>query len=165
METEAPHYSIVPMNEHQATEICAWYYEPPYNIYGWLSWEQMEALEIEFGSRELRRKQYAAVVDNQQNLCGFAQYFPMAGVTRLGLGMRPDLCGKGRGPAFVRAIAEEARRRKPEDEIDLEVLTWNERAIKAYRAAGFTITDTYERMTPDGMQPFYCMVYHPSVYD
>jgi ribosomal protein S18 acetylase RimI-like enzyme len=100
-------------------------------------------------------------LDDENKLSGFAQYFPMIGVTRLGLGMHPELCGQGRGSDFVRAIAEEVRRRKPEDEIDLEVLTWNQRAIRAYEAAGFELTDTYERRTPDGKKPFYCMVYHP----
>ena len=92
---------------------------------------------------------------------GFAQLFPMEGVTRLGLGMRPDWCGLGMGKRFVQSIVAEARRRRPEDEIDLEVLAWNERAIRTYRNAGFQLTDTYERMTPTGKALFHCMVYMP----
>ncbi|MDP4099237.1 GNAT family N-acetyltransferase [Paenibacillus sp. P96] len=159
MSAESTSYQVVPMSEEQAAAISEWQYEPPYDIYGWLPWEHMKALDIEFANPELRSSQYVAVLDSSGVLCGFAQYFPMVGVTRLGLGMRPELCGHGQGAAFVRAIAEEARRRTPHHEIDLEVLVWNERAIKAYRSAGFRITDTYERQTPDGMRPFYCMVY------
>ncbi|MDO7908684.1 GNAT family protein [Paenibacillus sp. JX-17] len=152
-------FYVLPMQEADAAQICTWKYDPPYNVYGWLPWEQMKALEIEFGHPELRRKQYVSVIDDMDRLCGFAQYFPMQGVTRLGLGMKPSRCGRGTGSAFVRAVAEEARRRQPQDEIDLEVLTWNIRAIRAYESAGFRITDTYERQTPEGMQPFHCMVY------
>jgi len=57
------------------------------------------------------------------------------------------------------AIVKEARRRAPHDEIDLEVLTWNDRAIRTYEKAGFERTDTYRRMTPSGMAQFHCMVY------
>ncbi|MGR6765572.1 GNAT family N-acetyltransferase [Paenibacillus sp. T2-29] len=161
MPASISNYRIVPMDEHQAAEICEWRYDPPYNIYGWLPWEQMKALEVEFGSPTLRQEQYVAVLDEENELTGFAQYFPMVGVTRLGLGMHPERCGHGTGSDFVRAIAEEARRRHPQNEIDLEVLTWNQRAIRAYKTAGFELTDTYERQTPDGRKPFYCMVYRP----
>lgn len=152
-------FHVIPMEEAHAAEICTWSYDPPYNIYGWLPWDQMKALEVEFGDADLRQQQYVSVVDGDGNLCGFAQYFPIQGVTRLGIGMRPDLCGHGRGQAFVTAIVQEALKRTPDHEIDLEVLTWNTRAIKAYQKAGFTITDLYERLTPNGMKPFYCMVY------
>ncbi|MFB5269130.1 GNAT family N-acetyltransferase [Paenibacillus enshidis] len=160
MSAESTSYQIVPMSEEQAAAISEWKYKPPYDIYGWLPWEQMKALDIEFANPELRSSQYVAVLDESGGLCGFAQYFPMEEVTRLGLGMRPELCGHGHGAEFVRAIAEEARRRAPQNEIDLEVLVWNKRAIRAYRSAGFRITDAYERQTPDGMKPFYCMVYN-----
>ncbi|AWB42861.1 GNAT family N-acetyltransferase [Paenibacillus sp. CAA11] len=158
MKNSPPPFHIASMEEAHAEIICSWVYEPPYNIYGWLPWEQMKALEVEFGDPLLRREQYVSVLDQDDNLCGFAQYFPMQGVTRLGIGMRPDLCGHGQGEAFVRAIADGARQRNPDHEIDLEVLTWNNRAIRAYQKAGFTITDLYERQTPDGPKPFYCMV-------
>lgn len=151
-------FDIHPMTEREAEIVCGWYYEPPYDVYGWMPWSEIKKLGIEFGDPELREQQYVAVY-RESLFCGFAQLFPLGGTTRLGIGMRPDLCGHGTGAAFVRAVAEEALRRVPDQEIDLEVLTWNQRAIKAYRKAGFSITDLYERMTPDGMKPFYCMVY------
>ncbi|UQZ34280.1 GNAT family N-acetyltransferase [Paenibacillus sp. PK3_47] len=152
-------FHVVPMEVHHAREICEWNYKPPYNIYEWMPWDQMEALGIEFGDPGLRSEQYVSVVNDQKVLCGFAQLFPMEGVVRLGIGMRPDLCGQGMGHLFVKAVVQAAEARYPEREIDLEVLTWNQRAIKTYRKCGFTITDTYERLTPTGNKPFYCMVY------
>lgn len=157
----AKRFDIRPLTEREAEIICGWRYEPPYDIYGWMPWEQVKQLGIEFGDPELREQQYVSVYEGEL-FCGFAQLFPLGGTTRLGIGMRPDLCGRGLGAAYVRAVAEEALRRIPGQEIDLEVLTWNQRAIKAYRKAGFAITDLYERMTPSGLKPFYCMVYQPS---
>ncbi|NGZ78205.1 GNAT family N-acetyltransferase [Saccharibacillus alkalitolerans] len=157
---QAEPFEIRPMTEKEAEAVCGWNYEPPYDIYGWMPWEEVKKLGIEFGDPELRARQYVTV--HRGGVCyGFAQLFPLGGTTRLGIGMRPDLCGRGLGSAFVRAVAEEALRRIPGQEIDLEVLTWNQRAIKAYQKAGFAITDLYERMTPAGMKPFYCMVYQP----
>ncbi|GGO09792.1 GNAT family N-acetyltransferase [Saccharibacillus kuerlensis] len=151
-------FEVHPMTAEEAEAVCGWVYEPPYDIYGWMPWEEVKKLEIEFGDPELRRQQYVTV-HRDGTLCGFAQLFPLGGTTRLGIGMRPDFCGQGMGALFVHAVVEEALRRIPGQEIDLEVLTWNQRAIKAYQKAGFAITDLYERMTPDGMKPFYCMVY------
>lgn len=150
---------VVPMQEEHAELICGWKYAPPYNIYSWLPWEQMKAIEVEFGDAQLRQQQYAIILDQHDQVYGFAQYFPLQHVTRIGLGMRPDLCGQGLGKAFVTAIVQEAIRRNPSNEIDLEVLTWNNRAIQVYLKSGFVIQDTYERQTPSGLKPFHCMVY------
>lgn len=152
-------FHVTPMDVLHAEEICQWSYEPPYNIYGWMPWEQMEALGIEFGDPQLRKEQYVSVLNEKDELCGFAQLFPMEGVVRLGIGMRPELCGHGLGRRFVDAVVLAALQRYPGREVDLEVLTWNQRAIRTYQKSGFTITDTYERMTPTGSKPFYCMVY------
>ena len=121
----------------------------------------MKGLEVEFGDPDIRQRQYISVLDEREALWGFAQLFPMHEVTRIGLGMRPDWCGRGMGKRFMQTIVREARRRRPADEIDLEVMTWNERAIRAYQRAGFHITDTYERLTPTGNALFHCMVYEP----
>jgi [ribosomal protein S18]-alanine N-acetyltransferase len=140
-------------------EICTWAYPAPYELYNWPSWEDLIKKEAEFADAEIRLSQYAAVVDAAEGLCGFVQFFPIVGVTRLGLGLRPDLCGHGNGLQLLMLAVEEAKRRAPKNEIDLEVLVWNERAIKAYRKAGFAITDTYVRGTTSGPAEFHCMVY------
>lgn len=153
-------FEIVPMQEEHGADICSWRYEPPYDIYSWLPWEQMKALEVEFGSDQLRAEQYVSILDENKQLAGFAQYFPLVDVTRLGIGMKPELCGHGYGHLFVSTIVEEALRRNPRNIVDLEVLTWNKRAIRSYEHAGFSITDEYDKMTPGGIpQSFYCMVF------
>ncbi|WP_138756128.1 GNAT family N-acetyltransferase [Paenibacillus sinopodophylli] len=153
--------AIHPLEIFHAIEICSWRYEAPFDCYNWPAWEQMKKDEIEFGDSVLRASQYVAVLDKMNTLIGFAQYFPIAGVTRLGLGLRPDLCGRGLGPVFTKLIAKEAIRRAPSNEIDLEVIAWNTRAIHAYQQAGFQITDTYSRSTPAGFAECHCMVYFP----
>ncbi|MBD8499397.1 GNAT family N-acetyltransferase [Paenibacillus arenosi] len=154
------HFTIEPMTEEDADDICSWQYEAPFDIYRFLPWSEMKLQGIEFGDPDLRTSQYASVRFGKE-LAGFAQFFPLVNVTRIGLGMRPQWCGNGYGVDFVTAIVREAQLRAPENEIDLEVFTWNKRAVNVYLRAGFQITDEYERPTPTGEASFYCMVYEP----
>ncbi len=156
--TPPPEFRISPMTEEDAEEICAWRYPPPYDSYQWPSWERMKAEEREFGDPRIRREQYASVRDEDGRLVGYAQFFPMVGVVRLGVGLRPDCCDQGWGPAFIGAIAAEAERRAPGAEIDLEVETWNKRAIRAYERSGFAATDRYDRRASHGIVSILCMV-------
>jgi ribosomal-protein-alanine N-acetyltransferase len=153
--------TIGPLEVSHALQLCAWRYEEPYERFNWPSWDQMQQDGIEFGDPVLRAEQYGAVLDERHTLIAYAQFFPMGNVTRLGLGLRPDLRGRGLGPAVVRLMAEVALRRCPGNEIDLEVLVWNIRAISAYEKAGFGITDTYLRPSLQGGEPewFHCMVF------
>lgn len=153
---------MAPMTDIHAAELCAWRYDAPYDVYNWPAWEDMKKDGIEFGDPVLRDNQYAAVLGPGGPLIGFAQFFPLGpSVMRLGLGLRPDLCGQGLGRLLVRTVAEEALRRSPGAEVDLEVLAWNERAIRTYEKAGFRMEDTYMRPTKDGLQECHCMVFYP----
>ncbi|MNR00781.1 hypothetical protein D3C85_1165650 [compost metagenome] len=151
-------WRVIPLTDEACQELCTWRYPAPYDIYNWPQWAVMLRNESEFADPQIRDEQYHGVVDQYGTLIGFVQFFPIVGVTRLGLGLRPDLCG-GNGTPFVQLLVAEAQQRNPQQEIDLEVLVWNERAIRAYQRAGFTITDTYEKWTPTGMTDFHCMVY------
>jgi ribosomal-protein-alanine N-acetyltransferase len=155
-------WRVVPLTDSWCQELCTWKYPPPYELYNWVPWETMLQEQSEFADPLIRAEQYRAVVDENGLLSGFVQFFPIVGVTRLGLGLRPDLCGKGSGigTRFVQLLVQEAKRQAPQQEIDLEVLVWNERAIHTYQRAGFTITDTYDKWTPKGMSAFHCMVYN-----
>lgn len=154
-------YRVRPLTENHCREICLWKYNPPYDIYNWDAWDRMVAEQYEFADEVIRREQYASVQDKEGRLCGFAQFFPLEGIIRLGLGMHPEWVGKGLGVMFTQALVKEAQVREPGREIDLEVLVWNRRAQKVYERAGFVITDQYKRATPTGQEEFYCMVYQP----
>jgi len=147
------------MTEEHGRQICTWRYPEPYAVFNWSPWAELERNSEEFANPHIREEQFEAVLGDDGQLCGFAQFFPLTGWTRLGLGLRPDLCGQGLGPSFTLAIVGRAMERKPMDKIDLEVLTSNLRAIRAYTKIGFVIHDTYVRNTPTGPDEFHCMVY------
>jgi ribosomal protein S18 acetylase RimI-like enzyme len=160
---------VTKLTEQHCKEICSWHYDAPYDIYNWPSWGHMLANDLQFADPHVREAQFAGVVrvegvnsakqESKTELIGYVQFFPMDQVTRLGLGIRPDLCDKGLGASFMQTILRAAKERNPNHEIDLEVHTWNERAQKTYAKAGFVRTDEYDRMTASGMERFYCMVY------
>ena len=57
----------------------------------------------------------------------------------VGLGLRPDLCGKGNGLAFFNNGLDYAQKTFHTNCFQLSVAVFNERAIKVYQKAGFTI--------------------------
>ena len=72
------------------------------------------------------------------------------GALDVGLGLRPDLTGRGLGPAFVEAVAALARERLGARRLGLTVAAWNRRAVGAYEKAGFRMTRAFIRDTPGG---------------
>jgi ribosomal-protein-alanine N-acetyltransferase len=155
-------YVLAPMSEEDAREVSGWRYPAPYHVYKWPRWDVMQARGREFADPAVRAAQYLTIRDNEDRLTGYLQLFPLDRVTRLGLGLHPDLCGRGLGHEVVRLAVEEACKRRPGAEVDLEVETWNVRAVKAYQKAGFVAEDEYERLAEHGVVRVLCMVWRPA---
>jgi RimJ/RimL family protein N-acetyltransferase len=71
----------------------------------------------------------------------------------VGLGLRPDQTGGGRGAAFVRAILEEGVRRHNPPRYRLTVAAFNERARRVYERVGFRPLSRFRRGgEPDALE-------------
>ena len=70
-------------------------------------------------------------------LIGFYYFELKRGVLEYGLGLRPDLTGRGLGQEFVRAGLEFGRARFAPRKIMLNVAAFNKRAIRVYERLGF----------------------------
>lgn len=148
------------LSELDAKEISTWKYNSPYDVYNSCSWEKLVEFNNPITDSKLRQERYLGLFDISKSIVGIAVFNkPEDNITRIGLGLKPDICGRGLGEQFLKLIIQEAKRRNPENIIDLEVLTWNKRAIKVYEKSGFQIIETYVRKTPTGEGEFHKMKY------
>ncbi|XID91864.1 GNAT family N-acetyltransferase [Paenibacillaceae bacterium WGS1546] len=160
-ERPVPRLALEPMTERDGQAVCEWRYPAPYELFRWPPWDKMVLHGREFGDPLIRSEQYLAVRNEDDGqLVGYVQLFPMERTIRIGMGLRPDCCDRGWGPHLARMVVREAERRKPGAEIDLEVEKWNRRAIRAYAKAGFAVTDEYDRRASHGIVNVLCMVWH-----
>ena len=68
-------------------------------------------------------------------------------VQEISLGLHPDLTGGGRGLAFLRSGLAHVAAATDIVRIRLSVAAFNQRAIKVYKAAGFTTVRSYQQPT------------------
>lgn len=142
-------YSVHPITKERAIEICKWNYERPYDFY---NLNDNEESLYEF----LNHPYY--LVDNDHNqTIGFFCYGKAAqvpageafgvytadNVIDIGLGMKPELTGQGKGNEFMQVIFEFLHNQYPNLTPRLTVATFNERAIKLYKKFGFKEYDTF----------------------
>jgi len=156
-------YQFAPLMEEQARAIGAWRYDPPYDLYN---------IGGEDDLRELLDQDtpYYAATDERGELVGFLCFKTAAQTLSgllagayadhdaldIGLGMRPDLTGRGHGLDFMNAGLAFARETFAPASFRLSVATFNLRAVKVYERAGFrpdrafthtAAGDAYEFMT------------------
>jgi [ribosomal protein S18]-alanine N-acetyltransferase len=147
MEVSTLHYTFQPMNEEDTHTIQSWRYEGQYAVYN-LHADPEDNLTSELLDP---RSPYYAACNEQGELIGFFCFGTAAQVedfaepalysenntATVGLGMRPDLAGKGLGFEFVQAGLAFAKKQFAPDYFRLFVLTNNQRAIRVYERAGF----------------------------
>ena len=149
-------FTFTAMSEADARAIVGWRYDEPYAVYN---------MPAEGAEAELLdpRSPHFAVRDDSGELTGFVAFGTAAevegyavpalyrddatrrrGMLSVGLGLRPDLTGQGKGVglAFVSAALDFARQHFHPSAFRLYVMPFNERAIRVYERAGFQRTRT-----------------------
>jgi ribosomal-protein-alanine N-acetyltransferase len=134
-----------PMTPADAAEIAGWTYEPPYDFYN-LGATQESVRELlngsywVIGSTDGRIIGFYCTGDSAQVPAGHAfEAYRHHGrhVVDVGLGMHPDLTGRGLGTPFLNHVLQEIAASHPSADIRLTVAAFNQRAIKLYRKFGF----------------------------
>lgn len=122
------------MTLEEAHEVYSWRYEGAYSFYD-MSHNPEDFDEMV--SPESRERFYAAF-DASGALSGFFSFIDEGdSELTIGLGLRPDLTGRGLGERFVRSGLEFGRHRLGARRFRLSVVTFNRRAIRVYERAGF----------------------------
>jgi RimJ/RimL family protein N-acetyltransferase len=124
---------IAPMTAEDFADFAEWRYEPPYEFY------DTDPEEVKNPER------FFAAHGDDGALLGFYYFEQKEDVLEYGLGLRPDLTGRGLGLDFFRAGLEFGRERYQPALIRLFVAAFNERAIKVYERAGFHETGRHVR--------------------
>ena len=132
------------LSQEEAEAIAGWHYPEPYSFYDWTA--DPDDLR-ELLDPALRGEAYWAVMDDADELVGHFSFKPKEGAVEIGLGLRPDLTGRGLGASFLAAGLEFARARFSPQRFTLAVATFNERAITVYERAGFGRDRVYMHST------------------
>lgn len=131
-----------------------WKYDGIYSFYDMTA--DPEDYE-EFVDEELRNKNdhYQAIANDE--LAGFFCVIREGPDIEIGLGLRPDLCGKGAGKGFVDQIVDFIDANYQYDRLVMHVAAFNQRAVKAYRSCGFEAAGTIEQNSNGGVYEFLVM--------
>ncbi len=126
-------FSFEPMDADGFATMDAWRYPAPYDFY------DGDVAPIRNPER------YFAAHDESGELVGFL-YFEVRGPRlEYGLGLRPDLAGRGLGEAFFQAGLEFGREQYQPELVQLSVAKFNERARIVYERAGFRVVGEHNR--------------------
>ena len=140
-------FRIESLTQSDAETIATWHYDGEYAFYD----AEADADDLaELLDPALRDESMYGVRDDAGELIGFFAFQITGGVVDYGLGLRPDLTGKGSGLDFVRAGLDFAQSRFSPKTIQLCVAAFNKRAIKVYQRAGFREVEHYMNRTNGG---------------
>lgn len=156
--------SIKRMERREAEIVSCWKYDEPYGIYSMDGGDEC--------IREMLEGTYYAVLDEEGDPVGYYCYGSPARVPAgyasgayegedaldIGLGMRPDLCGKGGGLEFFNRGLAFAREEFQARKFRLTVAAFNKRAAAVYERAGFRRKKEFARVTQDSEMKFITMV-------
>ena len=113
--------------------MAGWRYRPPYDFYD--------------GDPEPVRnpERFFEVRDATNRLVGFYYLEPRGDELEYGLGMRPDMTGRGLGLRFVCDGLAFAEHRYRPRRVVLSVAEFNQRARRVYQKAGFRVVSRHVR--------------------
>lgn len=142
-------YRIQTIKLEEAKKIVKWRYESPYSFYN------MD--QDEESIKELMDGSYFSVYNQEQRLVGYfcygknaqvpggvkAKVYSDGDLIDIGLGLRPDLTGKGNGFEFLNVGLDFWKQNYDSKGFRLSVATFNKRAISLYKKAGFIPKDIF----------------------
>jgi RimJ/RimL family protein N-acetyltransferase len=141
---EEARVAIRPMRREDVDALAAWgrHDDPRFRAYdvGPLTPGQADALWRALSTPAKRRRPYVAILGDR--IVGQIVLRPLhgGGTAELGIMVDPALIGRGLGRRILRVFAGYCAT-KGLQRLTLEVMADNERAIRAYRAAGFVACD------------------------
>jgi [ribosomal protein S18]-alanine N-acetyltransferase len=144
-------FEIAPMTQAEAVAITNWRYPDPYSFYDWTADPDDAALLLD---PKRRKGRFFSARDDKGELVGFFEFQEKGKDLVIGLGLHPDLTGRGLGREFLELGMAFAQKRFSPERFRLSVATFNKRAIKVYERAGFNTTRAFDHETNGGVYRF-----------
>lgn len=159
-------YKVKVMKIEEARNIVKWRYDQPYSMYNMSD----NAEDIE----ELMDGSYFSVNTRENELIGYfcygknaqvpggvqAGFYLSEDLLDIGLGIRPDLTGKGNGFDFLNVGLNFGQKQYQPKGFRLSVATFNLRAICLYEKVGFKPVETFLNENADHKTVFLLMEKH-----
>ncbi len=145
-------FAIRPMTAADAHAIATWRYPGEYSFYD-ADADPDDLAEL-LDPAEWGQRYFAANELTGHTLAGFVMVKLAGPVAEIGLGLRPDLTGRGLGEPFLRACLHFASAALGAQSYTLAVAAFNRRAITVYQRAGFQEVDRFEHLTNGGRHTF-----------
>ncbi len=137
-----------PMDEVNAREIARWQYDSPYDIYNLGDID--EAIQYVIDPQNA----LYSITDEADDLIGFCSFgldgqvpggdYSAEGLD-IGMGIRPDLTGQGRGSNCVAAVLDFALRSFSAEHIRVTIAAFNQRALRVWEKNGFQRVQTFRK--------------------
>ena len=141
-------YTFVPLRLRDAVIAGGWRYPGEYAIYDFTRGELVATALLQH--LRLLPVVFFAALDERGELVGIFTLTRIGETVEVGVGMRPDLTGKGLGLAFFEAGLAYARERFHPRRFALDVAAFNIRARTIYERAGFREVRRFRRRTRAG---------------
>lgn len=149
--------TIVPLRRAAIDTIAAWRYEPPYDLYNLEHPPTAEAVAYFLDPTYA----YHEIQNEAGELVGFCTFGIDAQVPGgdysvdaldIGMGIRPDLTGRGLGATFASAVITFAVAHYAPPRLRVTIAAFNQRAQRVWQRLGFQLVAHFGR-SQDGM-PF-----------
>lgn len=147
--------TIQPLTQAHAKIVADdWHYEGEYGFYDMVN--DKEDYE-EIISPLARGDRYFQITENG-DLIAFFCIFPISNKdVEIGLGLRPDLTGKGLGASFLQTIEQFIVMNYAYQSVCLSVADFNLRALKLYLKSGYEKIGSEIKPSNGGMYEFICL--------
>lgn len=147
-------FEFQPIDESSVRAILNWRYEPPYDIYNDLE----EGASLQYFLHPQNNFYKIMTVNSELvGYCSFGQDEQVAGgdyydeALDMGMGIRPDLTGRGKGIEYANAVLEFGEGLLKPKALRVTIAAFNKRALRLWQKLEFEHQQSFERKC-DGMQ-------------
>ena len=150
-----PEITYHPTTEEEKYQITEWNYHGDYAMYNNPPYAEQKKKGVGFANPA---NHFYSFYDGMA-LIGFINLCEEEAEVFFGIGVHPDMCGRGYGQQMTKVACDLSHHLFPGKPLYLEVRTWNTRAVRCYEKAGFQIVGEPVRQTTSvGEGVFYHMI-------